>query len=648
MPRLQIPPSLRFAATLSFAILAAMGAPPPRVLALSRSDVLVLRGRAGLPRHVRRALVAAQGAEELHDIAALGAVVVRVPHDRLAGVERALRRSGYFKTIERDARAVAADVPDDPEYHNQWGLPKIGAPAAWDLTHGSDSIVVAVLDTGVDASQVDLQNQVVSGYDLANDDADPSDDNGHGTRMAGIIAAQGFNGIGVSGVAPNCKLMPVKVLGADGSGAYSTIVSGITYAADHGARVINLSLAGSAASPALQSAVDYATARGAIVVAAGGNYGSTDPVYPAACANAVGIGATDADDSIASFSNHGAWISLSAPGVNVLTTNWTGTGALPYVGSSGTSPAAAFASGAFALLLSARPELSSSEAVAVMAGAAHDLGSDGWDPYFGVGRIDVGAALGVSAPGPTPVPTPPNVVDKHPPSVKIISPANNALVYGIAGVDVAAADDVGVTGVDLLADGIVVTTDGAPPFSFVWDTTALSPGGHVLRARGYDAAGNVKLSKAVHVHVTEGVGLAVRHARVAPRRRGGVGGMLSVNALFALPDGMALDTTSNSIGITLSTDRGMVVDSAPQPDALTASTQRGKRFRARIVDANGAIIKVLISRAKRQPNYTLSISGSGVNLADADVLMSLNVSINGAVLSQSLAARTHQNAFLFP
>src|SRR5205814_137980 len=143
-----------------------------------------------------------------------------------------------------------------------------------------------------------------------------------------------FNGTGVAGVAPGCRLMAVKVMAADGTGAYSTSANGITYAADHGARGINLSLAGTAASDTFQSAVDYATARGATVVASAGNFGTSAPVYPAACRDAVGVSASDQNDSIASFSSYGSWVSLAAPGIGIVTTNWSATGSPLYASSS--------------------------------------------------------------------------------------------------------------------------------------------------------------------------------------------------------------------------------------------------------------------------------------------------------------------------
>ena len=598
---------------------------------------------------LRHDLFRAQGTEEIGRNDALGASVIRVPRRRLHLVERALRRSGYFKSVERENFASATQTPNDPDFGDQWGLPKIGVPAAWNVTRGSSGVIVAVVDSGIDPSHPDLQGQLLAGYDFVNNDADPSDDNGHGTRMAGIVAAETFNGVGIAGIAPNCRLLPVKVLGSDGQGAYSTIANGITYAADQGARVINLSLAGTADSAVLQSAVDYAAARGCVVVAAAGNYGTGDPAYPAAYANAVAVTASDENDTIASFSNHGSWVSLAAPGVNIMTTNWSAGGTFPYAGSSGTSPAAAFTSGAVALLFSAHPEFSNTQAVSALTASAHDVGSSGWDPYAGWGRVDIGAALGVNSAAPTPAPTPPAPTgDRAAPSASILSPASDSLVWGNTNVDVAATDDIGVTRVDLLVDNRIVASDSAPPFSFAWDATSASAGKHLLQVRAYDATGRQAASKSTRVEVTQGVGLSVKHARLSIPASPNRGAGLSVTAIFALPDGVALDQPQSSFGVTLSSGRGAILSTAAQSNALVADSHGRMRLTTKTATASGAILKVVVNKPHKQPTYSLTITATGLSGANADTPMSLSVNINGATLSQSLPFRLRGKGYMFP
>jgi len=613
------------------------------------SDQLIVHPRAGLQASVRQQVLAGQAAHEVGRIPALGAVLVRVPHRQSYAVARALRRSGYFKAVEPDQRAVAAEVPNDPSFPSQWGLSKIGAPAAWDVTQGSDEIVVAVVDSGVDASHPDLRGQLLPGYDFVNNDWDPADDNGHGTRMAGIIAAQASNGIGIVGVAPHSKVIPVKVLGADATGPYSAIANGITYAADRGARVINLSLAGSSSSVTLQSAVDYAAARWVVVVAAAGNSGTGDPMYPAAYTNAVAVSATDSGDAVATFSNYGAWLRLAAPGVGVLTTNWNASGGDPlYAASNGTSPAAAMTSGAFALLFSARPELPTSNAIAQLTQTARDIGSTGWDPFSGWGRVDVAAALGVQPQAPTPPPTPvaTPAQDRKPPIVSIVSPVSGSLAYGLQGVDVAAVDNIGVTRVELMVDGMFIAADNASPFGFVWDTTTVAPGWHTLSATAYDAAGNRRLSKKVRVSVTSGVGLLITRLRLSPSKFGSqTDGVLRVQGMFVLPDGAALDETANSIAVRLASNRGTVLATASESAGFAADARGRLQL---TLPAGQGVMNVRIARSKTQSTYNLAITAAPVSLANADLLMSLALTINGTTLSQSAVCHQLKSSFIFP
>jgi thermitase len=616
----------------------------PGASSLQPSDALtvqlVVRTRAGLQRRLRHDTFATHGAQEVERIEALGVSVIRVPYDRVRSVERALHRSGYFKSIEPDHIAVATQVPNDPGFTSQWGLTKIGAPAAWNVSLGSSGVIVAIVDSGVDARHPDLRNQLVPGYDFVNDDADAADDNGHGTQMAGIIAAEAFNGLGVAGVAPHCTLMPIKVLDASATGVYSAIANGITYAADHGARVINLSLAGSEASPILESAVDYAAARGALVIAAAGNDGTGDPAYPAAYTNAVAVSATDQRDKVASFSNYGSWVAFAAPGVDILTTNWSASGGASYATTAGTSAATAFVSGAFALLLSAHPEWSAATAVSTLTNGARDLATGGWDPYSGWGRIDVASALNGTPASPIPTVAP----DRKPPSVTIVSPVRNSLVYGQVGIDVTATDDIGVASVVLIVDGQPVATDTAPQFSFLWDSSAVSPGKHTLRARAYDAAGNARTSKAVRISVTHGVGMSITRARLTTSPSG----TLSLAGIIALPDGVARAQGLSSLTLTLSSRKGTVISAGMRFDASTENGPRNGRLVANGVDPQGAVVQVRITPVRQGPTAKLSVTGTDLDFANADSTMGLTLAIDGTMLSQGLTFRLDKSGFVFP
>jgi subtilisin family serine protease len=260
------------------------------------------------------------------------------------------------------ARSVPLTAePDDPYFSQQWALQAIGAPSAWAATTGT-GITVAVVDTGVDLGHPDLTGQMVPGVNLVDPGQPPSDDNGHGTALAGIIAASTDNGIGVAGVAPHARIMPVKALDADGRGSASTVDAGIEWAAAHGARVINLSfgdLLPGDLPPGLRQAVATARSDGAICVLAAGNDPQAVDTYPDA--DAVVVGAATEQGTAAAYSSSvgdAPW-AISAPGgggtssaTNVISTYWTPGGGATYASLAGTSMATAFVSGALADLLS--------------------------------------------------------------------------------------------------------------------------------------------------------------------------------------------------------------------------------------------------------------------------------------------------------
>ena len=196
----------------------------------------------------------------------------------------------------------------------------IKATPAWDAAKGDPEVVIAILDSGVDRTHPDLAAKVISpGRDFANDDNDATDDNWHGTHVAGIAAADSNNAEGIAGVAWNCKILPVKVAGADGTGFYSWIIDGIIWAADQGAEVINLSMGGDFDDPFLEDACKYAFDHGVVVVASAGNDFGGPVLYPAAYDNYVlAVAATDYNDQAADFSNSGPQVDVAAPGVYIL------------------------------------------------------------------------------------------------------------------------------------------------------------------------------------------------------------------------------------------------------------------------------------------------------------------------------------------
>jgi subtilisin family serine protease len=338
----------------------------------------------------------AAGAHLSSTIDALGVRVLAMPADRTDHALAALSRNPHVGYVEYDFVARAAAVtPNDPYWSKQWGSAKTMTNTAWTTSTGSSSVVVAVLDTGVDYNHADLKGAFSGGYDFVNNDSTPADDYGHGTEVAGVIAARGNNGIGVAGECWTCTIMPVKVLNSSGSGSYSGIVNGITYAADHGARIINMSLGGTAGSSTLQNAVNYAWNKGVLLIAAAGNAGTTDFNYPGAYDPVVAVAASDSRDARYSWSSYGSWVEVAAPGCDETTALGGG-----YAEPCGTSFASPMTAGIAALMASANSSASNATLRNALINNTDSVGS-----YVIHGRVNASkalAAVGSSAPAPAP------------------------------------------------------------------------------------------------------------------------------------------------------------------------------------------------------------------------------------------------------
>ncbi len=313
----------------------------------------------------------------------------------LAQVIRAFKSSPYVEYAEPNYIAYISRTPNDPDWSSQWGMTKIEAPAAWDITTGSDSVTIAIVDTGVDLLHPDLNGKLVSGWDFVNGDNDPQDDHGHGTHLAGIAAAETNNDTGVAGLSWGAKIMPVKVMNSSGEGESEDIASGIIYAANNGADIINLSLRMSAPSSVLEEAAEYAHNLGRVIVASTGNNNSAVS-YPARYPEVIAVAATDSNDQRASFSNYGPEVDVAAPGVNIRSTYWWGGSTYEWV--SGTSQASPHVAGLAALIWSVNPDLSNTQVESIIKQTADDLGATGRDNYYGFGRINARRALEATAP----------------------------------------------------------------------------------------------------------------------------------------------------------------------------------------------------------------------------------------------------------
>ncbi|MCU0500440.1 MAG: S8 family serine peptidase [Anaerolineae bacterium] len=333
----------------------------------------------------------------------VGRVVV-APGQEQAEIAR-LSALPWVRYVEPNYLARAAGYPNDPYIGNQWHMRRVGAPAAWDLTFGSYSLLVAVIDSGIALTHPEFAGRLAPGWDYVNNDADPTDDYGHGTHVTGIIAAAADNGVGVAGLAANVKVLPLKALDWKGEGTYTNIALAIRRAADNNAEVINLSLGGIYPSADLSDAINYATSRNAVVVAAAGNCaqggagcgGMTNPdYYPAAYPSVIAVGATDHYDNWASYSGYKPYVDLAAPGGvdwdQIMSTIPGGYG-LRY----GTSMATPLVSAAAALVRTYLPAATSTEVTDILKNTADKVGpysySGGRNDWFGAGRLNVARAV---------------------------------------------------------------------------------------------------------------------------------------------------------------------------------------------------------------------------------------------------------------
>ncbi|HLD00409.1 MAG TPA: S8 family peptidase [Candidatus Nanoarchaeia archaeon] len=322
----------------------------------------------------------------LHEYSFLDNVLaIEVPETSLNGLLKNKNVIGVEYDVEVHVLGKGKPAPSQPVQTLPWGVDRIDADLVVNTGNG---VTVCVVDTGVDKDHPDLQANILGGQNFVAKGAvvDPTkwdDDNGHGTHVAGTIAAAD-NSIGVVGVASQASLLAAKVLNRQGSGYLSDVIAGIEYCVQNGAKVISMSLGTNSDVQAMHDAVDAADAAGVLLVAAAGNdYGG--PVsYPAAYASVVAVSATDSSDNLASFSSVGPEVELAAPGVNILST-WKDGG---YATISGTSMATPHVSGVAALAWEANPLLSNVEIRSLLQSTADDLGTAGKDDFFGYGLVD--------------------------------------------------------------------------------------------------------------------------------------------------------------------------------------------------------------------------------------------------------------------
>src|SRR4051812_21329110 len=353
---------------------------------------LIVKLAAGLTSDQQATLIARDGGTETKAIAPLRLHVIEVDDADADATLANYRGDDQVVSAELDKTRAVGTTPGDFAYGNQWSLPKIGWDNLYGSVHALSTATVAVLDTGVDASHEDLQHQLAAGTSILDGSAGTTDPNGHGTEMAGIVAAETDNTVGIAGVGyEGVKVMPVTVLGADGTGQDSDVISGVVYAVDHGADVILMSFSNGGFSPSLQDAIDYAWDSNVVVVAATGNGGASTPTFPAGDRGVVGVSNTDQDDALNTSSNYGDDTFLAAPGTDILTTTAGG----GYASVTGTSAAAAIVAGAAGLMRAT--SIGASNGV-IVSRLAKNADAAGTATQTGNGRLNLGrAALDTSS-----------------------------------------------------------------------------------------------------------------------------------------------------------------------------------------------------------------------------------------------------------
>ncbi|HPB45547.1 MAG TPA: S8 family serine peptidase [Microthrixaceae bacterium] len=429
--------------------------------------------------------------EVVATIGQLGAVKIAVDPDDVAAVIAGLDSAHEVGDVSAPGRVTAARTPTDPGWARQFWMPDQGFTRAWDRTVGSSNVVIATVDTGVNTTP-DLAGRVIAGADFTGTsvtgvgrDGD-NDPQRHGTLTAELAAAAGDDGYGIAGACWTCRVLPVKVLDADGEGDTWAVGEGIVYAVDHGAHVINLSLGGATDDPVVQRAVRYAESRNVVVVAAAGNdYDEAGSAarYPAAYPTVVGVGAyTRLGDGPPSTSQRGPWYELAAGYCR-----YDRYFAVDNI--CGTSFSAPYVSGTVGLMRSLVPDASAAQYRAAMYNSAVAVPSLTGSGLYRYGALSAdGALTRIAATVPAaPVPA---ASERSAPTVAVSAPAGYS--SGTVTLEVSNSDDVGVTNLAVYVGDTLVFAQSAPParFPVAVDTTRFADGVHRVAVVAYDAAGN--------------------------------------------------------------------------------------------------------------------------------------------------------------
>ncbi len=428
----------------------------------------------------RANLEKAQGLRELLTISGINAVVYEVSAEDTAGevVDRILNsKKDMIEYAEVDMLIAPTFTPNDQYYSSAWHLPKIGAPTAWGSTTG-EGVTIAVLDTGVDYNHPDLAISAIPPWNFYDNNADITDIHGHGTLVAGAAGAIGGNTIGVVGSAPMAKILGVRIAQPDAWASHSTMAQGIVYAADKGARVANLSYANSCSSATIINAANYLRSKGGVLVVAAGNTGADNGLVATDATTCVS--ATDGNDNRTSWSSYGVSIDLSAPGAGIYTTSRGG----GYTPASGTSLSAPVVAGIYALMFSANPALTPTQADSILYSTADDIGTAGWDMYYGHGRVNAAKAVAAAKAA---VGTRDITAPSAPANLKTTSVTANSVSLTWSP---ATDDNSGIAGYSIYRNGTKLATIAGTSYTST-GLTSLTTYSYTVKAE--DVAGNVSV-----------------------------------------------------------------------------------------------------------------------------------------------------------
>jgi thermitase len=477
-------------------------------------DEIVFKFKPGIDKTKKEELIIQQGLTVTDKLPQVDILFAHVPAQNRDKVIEALKHNPNILYAEPHYILETLDIPNDTNFVEQWNLKKINAPTAWDMNKGNASVAVAVVDSGLQTTHEDFKDKLwinpneipgngidddndghvddINGWNFIDANGNVSEGSGHGTLVSGVVAAATNNAIGIASLGRNISIMPVRV--CTNTGGCGMYMQGILYAADHGAKAINISIGASCmVSQAINDTINYAWSKGSVIVASSGNNNLSPVMSPACLKNVIAVGSSDSDDNRSSFSNYGTDLDVVAPGSALLSTNANS----GYQNTGGTSIASPHVAALAGLLFSANPNLTNQQVVDIITSTTDDLTTiSGWDEYTGWGKINAAKAI-AKAMGDTR-----SIPDVTSPQILITAPQSGTTISGTVNLSANVVDPSRISKVTFnyfdssnpLARKIIGTVSNSP-FVIDWDTTTVSNGSGCIGVLAYDNVGNIGQNK---------------------------------------------------------------------------------------------------------------------------------------------------------